>query len=135
MGFFGKIFGAEGNGAVPTVTVTSPDPGEQPGDPGAFSSDYETAKDTPVLLTVANNGAPIVYINITAQLPNEDEPVLVYRGDPLGGFAEGFDADSSVTPNGTDYDFSIRRDGGWPPGDFSVTVDAFDEAGNAIEVP
>lgn len=130
----GYIGGSGVSDAVdPVDTEISPDSGEAPGSPGAFSADYSVANVTPIIREITDATAGIGAIYISASY----SPALfvgrqeVFRFD---SFVSGWTVGSSVTPIANGYRLSILPNGGWPSGvNVSLHIQAVDLAGNVLE--
>lgn len=124
----GWYLGAPDDGSdvtPPTITVVSPTPGVEPGQPGGFPADYDTAKDTPIVLEVTDLAPGVAYVALLALTGGSEE--VVYRRDAFRGlYATG----SSLEVIAGGFRFTVRRVGGWPPGEITWDVDAIDGAGN-----
>lgn len=102
---------AAGTFPVPTLINIVPDPGEQPGSPGAFSVDMRTARITPISFDV-QNAAGKVAISVAFGDRNEVYTAL----DVDGVWCWPFDvpADNAIGVGASPHVHMLPR-GGWPP--------------------
>lgn len=116
----------------PVITVISPTPGVAPGAPGGFSSDWQVARVTPVVVRVADLAPGNLYQALVLRYAGLPDEITVYR---RGAFRGGFVGASTVTAvDSTTLEFSFRPTAGWPPLGGSVSfildLDAVDGSGN-----
>lgn len=128
----GYVVGGGGGGDTtpPTITIVSPTPGVLPGAPGGFPADFGTATNTPIVFTVTDAAPGLAFLQVFFLIGGRKN-LMYYRGAFEPGFAVFSRAD--VITNG--FQFTVRADNGWPPGDgstttFQIIVDALDGAGN-----
>lgn len=125
---FNVTMGGSGSGDTtpPVVTIISPTPGVNPGDPGGFPADWLTARNTPIVLQVTDLAPGLEYVAVIATLPGGVEEVVYRRGAFRGRYV----ALSSVAAITNGFQFSVRPADGWPPGNITFAVDPLDAAGN-----
>lgn len=127
----------------PVVTSVSPDTNDAPGNPGAFNRDYTIAKDTPIVVTVVDASSAVAFVSISVKFSDRNYTEEIYAGQGGAGWDALFVTGSAVTGSGAagvGYTFSIRRNGGWPPGPnpdgtpltASLRVRGIDAKGNVI---
>lgn len=137
MGYFGGYFGGgTADSTEPTVSIVSPTPGLEAGDPGGMPSNYAAAKTTPIVLEVtdADPGNRLIIVVFMQDAGGDlDHPIeeVVYRG---GYFRGGYLAAGSWQESITDgVRLHCLRAEGWPGSDapsWRFEVDAVDQAGN-----
>lgn len=134
--------GQTGDVADPELATVSPDPGEAPGDPGAFSDDYDVAKTTPIIHDITDDrGFAFVFVGYyTSPASFDGIRVLALgsftEGGDVGtfGYEAGFAGASSVTPIDGGHRLSIVPDAGWPSGvNVKLDIRLVDRAGNVLE--
>lgn len=126
--------------AAPLVTVVSPTPGVAAGAPGGFPANYRTAKDTPIVLQVADLDPGLIYFVLIARFyvgdTEEEDPAeeVVYR---RGVFRGPYKAGSFTRSTSGGLQLSVRRTGGWPSNlsrtriaRIAFALDAIDGNGN-----
>lgn len=147
---FPLAFGA-GVAAVPPVETDppelgtlTPDPGESPGDPGAFSSVYGTARDTPITIVVLDTVNVVAFVVLSVLYAGRSAWETIYAGRPLvdgvAGYRDGYTAFSGITGSGAPgvgFTFPVRRDAGWPgtptlASEIKIDIQAVDAAGNVL---
>jgi hypothetical protein len=111
---------------APVITIVSPTPGANPGDPGGFPADWLSARNTPIVLQITDLAPGLQYVALVATLPGGVEEVVYRRGAFRGHYL----AFSTVTSIANGLQFSVRHDQGWPPGSVTFAVDSLDAAGN-----
>lgn len=134
----------------PDLTVISPDPGEPPGDPGAFPASYAAARDTPIAITVADAASDVAFVVISVRFTDPavasglTNPATVYAGRPptdgVAGYQQGYSLASTVTGTGAvgvGIRFDVRNDTGWPGqphanSEIRFDVKAVDSQGNVL---
>lgn len=121
----------------PTLEPVSPDPGEQPGSPGAFSANYSTAKVTPIVVRFEDTGegAGVGFMMVAIKISTDGTGyVLAYAGEgEQAGFLAPFLSYSTITPDGDDFVLSVRHDDDWPKNSLiSVKSRAVDLSGNVM---
>jgi hypothetical protein len=124
----GMISAGGGNGVStpPAISNISPSGNLLPGQPGAFSASFSTARTTPLTFNIT--GIPSgCQISITVKFANRDEKFTAL--DFAGAWCWPFDvvgpSDNQIgalTPEPVSARLLPR--GGWPPGQFIVEVAA-----------
>lgn len=136
-GYYGAYYGqattsiSDDDTNPPVITVVSPTPGVDPGDPGGFSADWLVARLTPVVVRIVDSAPGNSYQCLVARYAGSGNEIVVYRrGQFRGEFAAR--SSSSVITNG--IELSILPAGGWPSSDEVVDMvlelDAIDLVGN-----
>jgi hypothetical protein len=116
----------------PVVSVVSPTPGVPAGSAGGFPRNLALAKETPIVLEIADLEADLQYVCVTARFSGSSAEEVVYRRDNFRGlYVEG----STKVEDGDDVTLTIRREGGWPTAggriqQIQFAVDAIDADGN-----
>jgi len=136
MGIFGAIFGGEapsgGSFTAPTITVISPDPDVDAGDPGGFDADLATAQATPIVLEIDSVDS-VSYACVVCRYPGARNEIVVYAG---GAFRGEFAASSWAEVDGTILRLHALPDGGWPdsasPDDITFDIDAIGGDGSEL---
>lgn len=129
---FGAIFGPAtgGDTTPPTITIISPDVDDDPGNPGAFSADYNTAINTPIVIEITDAAPGNEYQCITMKYPGALDEIVVWR---RGAFRGSFAARSFVVTS-TPLRLSVLPIAGWigtdALSDIEWAVDALDGDGN-----
>lgn len=134
---FGPIFGPDTGGGgppkdttPPTIAIISPTPGVAPGDPGGFSADWETARNTPIVIRVTDAAPGNLYQCIVLKYAGAQDETVVWR---RGAFRGSFAARSLVVTS-TPLELSVLPDNGWISSDaindITWDVDAIDADGN-----
>lgn len=133
---------AGGETVPPTLGTVSPDQSEEPGDPGAFSADYETAKDTPIILSITDASSDIALIIVWVKFTTSSEAFVVYAGEPSVdgslGFKVPFQLYSEIDASDPkSVIVSIRHNLGWPSNaenqqTIRVGYKAVDSEGNVL---
>ena len=138
MSYFGGYFGTPSAGTPgvgPTITVVSPTPGAEPGAAGGFPADFNTAKDTEIVLQITDTDGlrDVVVLATFLNYPTIGNNIIegIYRrGSFLGNYVK-FSFQVTIT-NG--IELHCRRTDGWPVGtdtlgDIQFSVDAIDDTG------
>lgn len=122
-----------------SVDIVSPTPGVANGEPGGFSRNYQTAKNTAIVLDVTGLTPGVGYLTVIARLYSDDEAnpteEVVYRRDNFRGLYVRSSSKSSLE---TGFRFSVKRYGGWPSnsqgsvGHIAFAVDVVDGDGNLL---
>lgn len=123
-------YGGAGGTNAPTISDISPIDGEvTPGEPGAFSASFSTARRTPITFHLANvTGGEIA---ITIKYANRLETYVAR--DVEGAWVWPFDVEADNTMSEVvdgECDVSMLPRGGWPP-----CVVEFKVAAAAMAVP
>lgn len=137
-GYLGGYLGYDstGGGPVdhtpPVVTIISPLASTDPGDVGGFVTDWETARNTPVVIRIVDAAPGNLYQCVVARLVGILDELVVYR---RGEFRGRFVGRSTQTPTDDGgIELSILPLEGWPSSDvlndLELEVDAVDAAGN-----
>jgi hypothetical protein len=114
--------------ASPTITVISPTPGADPGDPGGFPAEYAEAKDTPIVLELQDAGGAIAYVAVFARFGGAAERVPIFR---RGAFEPGYSLHSSIEEIDEEtVRLHVRADNGWHSTSIAFDVDVIDTGGN-----
>lgn len=122
-----------GDANAPTITIVSPTPGVPPGQPGGFPADWETARDTPIVVEIADAAPGLAYACVVARFPGAPHEIVVYR---RGAFRAGFATRSWSESLGNTLRLHCLPDGWWPVAgpeeleDITFALDAIDGAGN-----
>jgi hypothetical protein len=123
-GWVDLVVAGGGGGAGPvSVDGFSPDPELEPGEPGAFSADWATAKQTPITFTVTNG----VFFFIFIRYVNDSKTYGVYNG---AIFVSPFDSTSDIADGDPgETIFTIIPAGGWPASIECLNIVIVDEDG------
>lgn len=126
-----SIAAAVGDTTPPSIAIISPTPSTAPGSPGGFSSDWATARITPIILEVTDLTPGIQYLALVCRYAGATDELVVYRRGTLRGSFVGTSSVSVIT-NG--LRLSVLPQGGWPSSDalndVTFEIDALDAAGN-----
>lgn len=123
--------------SAPTLTIVSPTPGVDPGQPGGFPIDARLAAGTEIVLRLTDTtsgGTPagIALATVRATFAALAEPEPVYdRGQFVGLYIKN--SYQVAITNGVEL--HVRREDGWPAskgvlGDIQFDVNIVDKAGN-----
>ena len=127
----GVAAGGGGGGDVtpPTITIVSPTPGVDPGDPGGFPLSASAARATPIVLQVTDAGG-LATIAI-AQVFRNAAAVIVGMATVFwrGAFVAPYTGTAEVITNG--FELTVSYVGGWPTAS-SIEFDIMpvDDGGN-----
>ncbi len=123
--------GGSGDTTPPTITIISPTPDVDPGDPGGFSDDWQTARFTPIVLEIKDVTPGNRYQCLVARYPGAEDEIVVYRRGAFRGSFYGLSTSSAVAHG---IRLSILPINGWPSSDELADVvfdiDAIDQDGN-----
>lgn len=113
----------------PVVTIVSPTPGVEPGQPGGFPASYSAARATPIIIRITDLVPGIGFALLVAVHPSWPGEVVVLR---RGAFKWPFDVGSTLEViDPTTIEVTLYHRDGWPPGDgLGFYADAIDEVGN-----
>lgn len=118
----------------PTVTVVSPTPGVSPGSAGGFPADFQSARDTEVVLQITDVAPGLSYVAVFATFDTDSGALFepVYRRT---GFVGKYSSLSSQRTIANGLELHLRRSGGWLTKTSGIAamrfdVDAVDLAGN-----
>ncbi len=127
----GSPGGGVGDTTPPTITIVSPTPDVDPGDPGGFSLDWQTARFTPIVLDIQDATPGNRYQCLVARYPGALDEITVYRRGAFRGSFVGLSTSSAVSHG---IRLTILPINGWPSSDalndVVFDVDAIDQVGN-----
>lgn len=121
---------------APTITFVSPTPGAAPGAAGGFPADPSAAKDTPIVIQLADTNPGLQYVCVGVRYTDEDGNEIeetIYRRDNFRG---RYVLGSKQAIVGGALQLTIKRSGGWlaliqgATKEFEFFADAVDAAGN-----
>jgi hypothetical protein len=124
----------------PTISVVSPTPGVAPGQPGGFPTNYEQAKETPIVVDIIDANPGVRYSVViarfygTSETSTPDEEVVYRRGQFRGKYVAG----SYATSIANGVRLTVKRKGGWPTksdgsmGHILFAIDSVDQSGNLV---
>lgn len=125
-----------GNTVPPTITFISPTPGVAPGAVGGFPADPTAAKNTPIVIQVADAAPGVKYACVVIKYIDANNVQIeetVYR---RGTFRGRYVAGSKAETVGSALQLTIKREGGWlelikgPSKQIEFFADVLDSAGN-----
>ena len=141
-GYLGQSSSSEGD--PPVEVPISPLSNTEPGTPGAFPSNFDSARDIAIVEDVVDVASTIAFVSISVGFSDRNYTEQVYAGLPAtvgaAGFFQPYKKYSTITGSGAPgvgFRFSLRRDDGWPGQaerntTITTSVRAVDSAGNVL---
>lgn len=127
------------NEDAPEITFVSPTPGVAPGAVGGFPADPSAAKNTPIVIQLADTDPGLRYVCVGVRYTDEDgneiEETIYRRSNFRGLYVDG----SKQEMVGDALQLTMKREGGWlaliqgASNQFEFFADVVDMAGNVNE--